>query len=143
MWHSCCNGNENAGVNESLLKSNQQHLIYDESSNCIIKDPHISQTKGRKKESEKESQVGRFKSGLELSISKSLVKWRACKSCGEYGHIDQLSNKWQLGVSSSIVVLFLLFHEINLKSGKFIYEFSSFKNITWDQTSSSSSSMFL
>ena len=113
MWYSCCNGNENAWC--QWISSKVKPTTFDmwRSSNCIIKDPHISQTKGRKKESEKESQVGRFKSGLELSISKSLVKRRACKSCGEYGHIDQLSNKWQLGVSSSIVVLFLLFHEIS------------------------------
>ncbi|XP_061360585.1 protein FAR1-RELATED SEQUENCE 5-like [Gastrolobium bilobum] len=66
-------------VNEALEETNQQNLIcdraYDDSS-FNIKDPNMSQTKGRR----------RFKSGLELSINKSAVKRRACKSCGEYGH---------------------------------------------------------
>ncbi|GMY23251.1 protein FAR1-RELATED SEQUENCE 5-like [Fagus crenata] len=51
-----------------------------------IKDPHISQTKGRKKSTEKQSHNGRFKSGLEMSLARKTVKRRACLVCGEHGH---------------------------------------------------------
>ncbi|OMO86702.1 Zinc finger, PMZ-type [Corchorus capsularis] len=50
-----------------------------------IGDPHISQTKGRKK-SGHESQNNRFKSGLEIALANQTVKKRTCHSCGGYGH---------------------------------------------------------
>ncbi|OMO50171.1 Zinc finger, PMZ-type [Corchorus capsularis] len=50
-----------------------------------IGDPHISQTKGRKKGG-RESQSSRFKSGLEIALAHGTMKKRTCHSCGGYGH---------------------------------------------------------
>lgn len=80
--------NETPDANEAL--PNQQDLMLDRddaAANCTLKDPHISQIKGRKrKDSDKTPSAGRYKSGLEVSLNKTSVKRRACKSCGECGH---------------------------------------------------------
>ena len=57
-----------------------------EAPQLTIGNPHISQTKGRKKDREKLAQNCRFKSGLEVSHDKSLVKRKLCHTCGEHGH---------------------------------------------------------
>ena len=44
----------------------------------FIKDPHISQTKGRKKDDMKETEVGRIKSGFKISLNKI----RSYQFCG-------------------------------------------------------------
>ncbi|PNX75333.1 protein FAR1-related sequence 5-like, partial [Trifolium pratense] len=65
-----------------------QNLIHEqpsESSEPIIRDPLPSQTKGRKKDSIKETQNGRIKSSLELSVNRTTVK-RRCQVCGLHGH---------------------------------------------------------
>ncbi|KAJ1390841.1 Zinc finger, CCHC-type [Sesbania bispinosa] len=81
---------EMSNLNEAPLEPNNQNFMFDtnyDDSSFNIKNPHISQTKGRKRnDSDKLPLAGRYKSGLELSMNKSLVKRRACKSCGEYGH---------------------------------------------------------
>ncbi|XP_061368870.1 protein FAR1-RELATED SEQUENCE 1-like [Gastrolobium bilobum] len=83
-------GMEIVDVNEDPIESNQQNLTCDttnDASDFNIKDPYVSHTKGRRrKDFDKVPLTWRFKSGLELSINKALVKRRACKSCGEYGH---------------------------------------------------------
>ncbi|KAH1203431.1 Protein FAR1-RELATED SEQUENCE 5 [Glycine max] len=56
----------------------------------ILRDPHISQTKGRKKDGKK------LKSGLEVSLNKSLVKRKACHECGEHGHNSKTCKKKNL-----------------------------------------------
>ena len=43
-------------------------------------DPHISQTKGRKKDGEKVSHNNRLKSGLEVSLNKSWLKGKHAMS---------------------------------------------------------------
>nr|POE45425.1 hypothetical protein CFP56_20097 [Quercus suber] len=51
-----------------------------------IKDPHVSQTKGRKKSTEKQGPGGRIKGGLEISLARATTKRRSCQLCGGYGH---------------------------------------------------------
>ncbi|KAL0013407.1 hypothetical protein SO802_000476 [Lithocarpus litseifolius] len=51
-----------------------------------IKDPHVSQTKGRKKSTEKQGLGGRIKGGLEISLARATTKRRSCQLCGGYGH---------------------------------------------------------
>ncbi|KEH15608.1 FAR1-related sequence protein, putative, partial [Medicago truncatula] len=66
-----------------------QNLIHEqpsESSEPIIRDPLPSQTKGRKKDSIKETQNGRIKSSLELSVNRTTVKRKSCQVCGLHGH---------------------------------------------------------
>ena len=46
----------------------------------ILRDPHISQTKGRKKDGEKVSHNNRLKSGLEVSLNKSWLKGKHAMS---------------------------------------------------------------
>ncbi|XP_057450905.1 protein FAR1-RELATED SEQUENCE 3-like [Lotus japonicus] len=58
-----------------------------------IGNPHVSQTKGRKKDGGKMTQNGRFKSGLEVSLNKSVVKRKACHECGEHGHNSRTCKK--------------------------------------------------
>lgn len=54
--------------------------ILDSYSNFNIKHPQVSQTTCRKrKDSENVPLVRRYKSGIELSMNKTLVKRRACK----------------------------------------------------------------
>ncbi|CAJ2665909.1 unnamed protein product [Trifolium pratense] len=65
-----------------------QNLIHEQlcvSSESNIKDPRSSQTKGRKKDARKETQHGRIKSSLELSVNRSQGK-RNCKVCQKPGH---------------------------------------------------------
>ncbi|KAK9221741.1 hypothetical protein WN944_010170 [Citrus x changshan-huyou] len=50
------------------------------SSQPLLLDPNISQTKGRKKDV---NNTGRIKSGIELALGK---KKRKCNSCGKLGH---------------------------------------------------------
>ena len=57
-----------------------------EAPQLTIGDPLISQTKGRRKDGEKVNQNCRFKSGLEVSLNKTLVKRKSCHVCGEHGH---------------------------------------------------------
>jgi len=45
-----------------------------ETTRVITRDPQKSQTKGRKKDGDKTTQNIRFKTGLEESLNKSLVK---------------------------------------------------------------------
>ena len=47
-----------------------------------IKDPHLSQTKGRKKSTEKQGLGGRIKDGLQIST----IKRKFCQLCRGYGH---------------------------------------------------------
>ena len=47
-----------------------------------IKDPHLSQTKGRKKSTEKQGLGGRIKGGLQISTTKR----KSCQLCRGYGH---------------------------------------------------------
>ena len=51
-----------------------------------IKYPHVSQTKGRKKSTEKQGPGGRTKGGLEISLARATTKRRCCQLCGGYGH---------------------------------------------------------
>ena len=64
-----------------------------EAPKSTIGDPQISQTKGRKKDGEKTTQNCRFKSGLEASFNKILVKRKACHVCGEHGHNSRSCKK--------------------------------------------------
>ncbi|KAK1584635.1 hypothetical protein Q3G72_034715 [Acer saccharum] len=50
------------------------------SSQSLLMDPNVSQTKGRKKDVNNSK---RIKSGIELSLNK---KKRQCKLCEKYGH---------------------------------------------------------
>ncbi|KAL4598151.1 hypothetical protein ACB092_11G039500 [Castanea dentata] len=50
------------------------------------KDPHVSQTKGRKKSTEKQGPAGRIKGGLEIFLARAMPKRRSCQLCGGYGH---------------------------------------------------------
>jgi hypothetical protein len=80
-------------VAENCLESDQQTLMLeslDDVSNWNIKDPQVSQTKGRRKV----TVAGRYKSALELATNKTLVKRRQCKSCGEYGHYQSTCKKY-------------------------------------------------
>ena len=82
---------------QALEVSNQENLASsacNDSSDFCIKDPNISQTKGRRRnDSDKTPVAGRYKSGLEVSINKTLVKRRTCKSCGEQGHYQSTCKK--------------------------------------------------
>ena len=51
-----------------------------------IKDPHVSQTKVRKKSTEKQDPGGTIKGGLEISLAHATTKRRSCQLCGGYGH---------------------------------------------------------
>ncbi|CAL0323384.1 unnamed protein product [Lupinus luteus] len=64
-----------------------------EAPSLIIGDPHISHTKGRRKDGEKVTQNCRFKSGLEVALIKSSIKWRKCTKCGEHGHNKKTCRK--------------------------------------------------
>jgi len=83
----------------SPLKSsqdvNQINLSEEESEQpeLTIRNPRQAQTKGRKKDGEKITQNCRLKSGLEVSLSKSLVKRKACHECGAHGHNSRTCKK--------------------------------------------------
>ncbi|KAL4625426.1 hypothetical protein ACB092_05G024900 [Castanea dentata] len=47
-----------------------------------IKDPHVSQTKGRKKSTEKQGPSGRIKGGLKISLAHAMTKRRSCQLRG-------------------------------------------------------------
>ncbi|KAF1862536.1 hypothetical protein Lal_00024438 [Lupinus albus] len=64
-----------------------------EAPHLIIGDPHISRTKGRRKDGEKITQNCRFKSGLEVSLIKSSIKRKKCTKCGEHGHNKKTCRK--------------------------------------------------
>ncbi|XP_058746145.1 protein FAR1-RELATED SEQUENCE 5-like [Vicia villosa] len=89
-----CNTLETMGlkfsnVNDAPIDLQQQDVddTHDNVSNFIIQDPNVSQKKGRKrKDSDNVCVQERYKRGVELSMDKTLVKRRACKYCGEYGH---------------------------------------------------------
>ncbi|XP_061343327.1 protein FAR1-RELATED SEQUENCE 5-like [Gastrolobium bilobum] len=70
-------GMEILDVNEDPIELNQQNLTCDTTndvSDFNIKDPYVSHTKGRRrKDSDKVPLTGRFKSGLELSMNKTLT----------------------------------------------------------------------
>ena len=51
-----------------------------------VKDPHVSQTKGRKKSTKKQGPSGRIKGGLEISLAPAMTKRRSCQLCGGYSH---------------------------------------------------------
>ncbi|KAM7277386.1 hypothetical protein ACFE04_019252 [Oxalis oulophora] len=81
-----------------LLGSNIQTSMDDqvqlnELPKLNIGDPRKSNTKGRKKDDQKETHNKRLKSGLELSCSQSGVKKRKCKKRGEYGHYQTSCKK--------------------------------------------------
>jgi hypothetical protein len=71
---------------ESSQNDDQISLSDEESEPPHIRNPRISQTKGRKKDGEKITQNCRLKGGLELSLTKSLVNKRKCTECGTHGH---------------------------------------------------------
>ncbi|CAJ2657917.1 unnamed protein product [Trifolium pratense] len=76
-------------LNEASVDLQQQNMgetLDDNVSYFNIKDPHVSLTKGRKKDSDKAPVAERFKSGMELSMEKTSGKSRKCGYCGEYGH---------------------------------------------------------
>ncbi|KAM7257374.1 hypothetical protein ACFE04_013115 [Oxalis oulophora] len=80
-----------AELEAPLLGSNIQTSMDDqvqlnELPNLNIGDPRKSNTKGRKKDDQKETQNKRLKSGIELSCSQPGKKKRKSKNCGEYGH---------------------------------------------------------
>jgi hypothetical protein len=82
-------GLELSDLNEAhadLQQQNTSDTLDDTVSNFNIKDPHVSLTKGRKKDSDKAPVAERYKSGLELSMEKASGKSRRCGRCGEYGH---------------------------------------------------------
>ncbi|KAJ1375958.1 Zinc finger, CCHC-type [Sesbania bispinosa] len=93
------NTNSLIGDETRLLESSQnlQHTCITEQGNeapqLPIGDPQISKTKGRKKDGEKVAQNCRFKSGLEVSLSKSLVKRKSCHECGGHGHNSRTCKK--------------------------------------------------
>ncbi|KAK7282384.1 hypothetical protein RIF29_11092 [Crotalaria pallida] len=93
--------NVHLGDEIPVLQSNVNHTdiseqVNNEAPQLTIGDPHISQTKGRKKEGEKVSQNCRFKSGLEVSFNKSSVKRKTCQLCGELGHYRTTCKKKKL-----------------------------------------------
>ena len=63
-----------------------------------IKDPHVTQTKGRKKSTEKQGLGGRIKGGHEISLARATTKRQSCQLCGGYGHnrctYKQNNGKW-------------------------------------------------
>jgi hypothetical protein len=80
---------------ESSHNVNQNDLSVEESEppQVTIRNPHISHTKGRKKDGERTTQNCRFKSGLEQSLTKSLVKRNSCHVCNEHGHNSRTCKK--------------------------------------------------
>ncbi|KAM7274955.1 hypothetical protein ACFE04_016821 [Oxalis oulophora] len=82
----------------SILEPSSQTLFSDqlemnELPQANIISPDKSNTKGRKKDSEKETQNKQFKSGLEISCEQSQKKKRKCKKCGELGHYQTSCKK--------------------------------------------------
>nr|POE91063.1 hypothetical protein CFP56_46360 [Quercus suber] len=49
-------------------------------------DSHVSQTKGRKKSTEKQGHGGRIKGELEISLARATTNRQSCQLCGVYGH---------------------------------------------------------
>ncbi|KAK7290512.1 hypothetical protein RIF29_04986 [Crotalaria pallida] len=93
--------NVHLGDEIPVLQSNVNHTdiseqVNNEAPQLTIGDPHISQTKGRRKEGGKVTQNCRFKSGLEVSLNKSSVKRKTCQLCGEIGHYRTTSKKKKL-----------------------------------------------
>ncbi|KAM7277935.1 hypothetical protein ACFE04_005069 [Oxalis oulophora] len=86
METNIISGKEASLLGSQIEDSTNDQVQGTELSHMNIKDPHKSHTKGRKKDVEQETQSKRFKSGLEVSCSKSGFKKRKCGSCGEYGH---------------------------------------------------------
>ncbi|KAM7257889.1 hypothetical protein ACFE04_013630 [Oxalis oulophora] len=87
-----------AELEAPLLGSNIQTSMDDqvqlnELQNLNIGDPRKSNTKGRKKDDQKETQNKRLKSGIELSCSQPGKKKCKCKNCGEYGHYQTSCKK--------------------------------------------------
>jgi hypothetical protein len=76
---------------ESSHNVNQNGLSEEGSkpTQVTIINPHISHTKGRKKDREKTTESCRFKSGLELSLNKR----RSCHLCGGHGHNSRTCKK--------------------------------------------------
>ena len=63
-----------------------------------IKDPHVTQTKGRKKSTEKQGPGGRIKGGHEISLARATTKRQSCQLCRSYSHnrctYKQNNGKW-------------------------------------------------
>lgn len=80
---------------ESGQNVNQNCLSEEESEpELTIRNPRNAQTKGRKKDGEKNTQNCRFKSGIELSHAQQVaVKRKACHECGESGHNSRTCKK--------------------------------------------------
>jgi hypothetical protein len=80
---------------ESSHNVNQNDLSEEENEppQVTIRNPHTSHTKGRKKDGERTTQNCRFKSGLEQSLTKSLVKRNSCHMCNEHGHNSRTCKK--------------------------------------------------
>lgn len=80
---------------ESSQNVNQNCLSEEESEpELTIRNPRNAQTKGRKKDGQKNTQNCRFKSGIELSHAQQVaVKRKACHECGESGHNSRTCKK--------------------------------------------------
>ncbi|XP_039043675.1 uncharacterized protein LOC120182918 [Hibiscus syriacus] len=81
---------ENDSVSSQQLTSEDIHGVIANQPNDIasiinIGDPHVSQTKGRRKDSYG-SQSERFKSCLEMALTRTNVKRRSCQICKGYDH---------------------------------------------------------
>ncbi|KAM7274459.1 hypothetical protein ACFE04_016325 [Oxalis oulophora] len=80
-------------LGSNIQTSMDDQVQLNELSNLNIGDPRKSNTKGRKKDDQKETQNKRLKSGIELSCSQPGKKKRKCKNCGEYGHYQTSCKK--------------------------------------------------
>ena len=90
MENQLLEGNENDEMNMHHKSGESATIV--EVQDCSpniplnIKDPHVSQTKGWKKSTEKQGHGGRIKGGLEISLACATTKRRSCQLCGGYGH---------------------------------------------------------
>ncbi|KAI3929446.1 hypothetical protein MKW92_050469 [Papaver armeniacum] len=88
--------NHNHSTDQSYVAATEvpnDGLCVSDSTNMIIGNPRISQTKGRKSDKEKTNAAEdlRFKSGIELS--KATKKPRTCGYCSLQGHDSRTCKK--------------------------------------------------
>ncbi|KAL6567684.1 hypothetical protein OROGR_001352 [Orobanche gracilis] len=92
MKTNLCSGDGVTPLQSSHQDVNQNSLpeLESEAPQLTLGDPHISQTKGRRKDGEKMTKNGRIMGGLEVSLSKSK---NACRECAQHGHNSRTCKK--------------------------------------------------
>ena len=90
MENQLLEGNENDEMNMHHKSGESAAIV--EVQDCSpkvplnIKDPCVSQTKGRKKSTEKQGHGGGIKGELEISLARATTKRQSCQLYGSYGH---------------------------------------------------------